>query len=98
RANVLVGRKMPHLLGFVMKIGWLPDLGVPLPIVWDEDVADLMLLVVDRGARGAFNAAAEDAMLSPDLAEKTGMLSVRVSRILLALHIALYELLTRLTL
>ena len=51
RANILIGRRMPHLLGLVMRIGWIPDFGGhPFPIVWDEDVADL-LVAGDQAAR-----------------------------------------------
>lgn len=97
RANVLMGRRMPHLLGTVLRIGWIPDLdGVPLPIVWDEDVADLLILTMQRRARGAFNATAEEPLPSPELAARTGATSVKVSRVLLGIHTALYELLTRL--
>jgi len=96
RANILIGRKMPHFLGLVLRIGWIPDLdGVPLPIVWDEDVADLLVLALNRRAHGAFNAAAEDLLPSAELAERTGMVSVRVSRILLPIYQALYALLSR---
>jgi UDP-glucose 4-epimerase len=99
RANVLMGRRMPHLLGDVLRIGWIPDLdGVPLPIVWDEDVADLLVLALQRRARGAFNATADELLPSPELAEKTGARAVRPWRVLLALHAGLYEVLSRLNL
>jgi nucleoside-diphosphate-sugar epimerase len=97
RANVLMGRRMQHLLGDVLRIGWIPDLdGVPLPIVWDEDVADLIVLALKRGARGAFNAAADELLPATELAARTGARAVKVSRLLLFMHTALYELLTRL--
>lgn len=96
RANVLIGRRVEHLLGIVLRIGWIPDLGVPLPVVWDEDVADLLVLAAKRRARGAFNAAADELLPSAELAQRTGMTSVRVSRILLFMQIAFYELLSRL--
>src|SRR5262249_7905975 len=91
RANVLMGRRMPHLLADVLRIGWIPDLdGVPLPIVWDEDVADLLVLALQRRARGAFNATADELLPSPELAEKTGAMAVRPWRFVLASHAALY--------
>jgi UDP-glucose 4-epimerase len=96
RANVLMGRRMPHLLGDVLRIGWIPDLdGVPLPIVWDEDVADLLVLALRNRARGAFNATADDLLPSPELAERTGAKAVRPWRVLLAIHAGLYETLSR---
>lgn len=98
RANVLIGRRMQHFLGDVLRIGWLPDLGVPLPIVWDEDVADLMVLAVKRRARGPFNATADELLPTPELAERTGAMPVRVWPVLLMLFVATYEVLTRLNL
>jgi nucleoside-diphosphate-sugar epimerase len=96
RANVLMGRRMQHLLGDVLRIGWIPDLdGVPLPIVWDEDVADLLVLALKRRARGAFNATADELLPSPELAERTGAMAIRPWRVLLAIHAALYEILSR---
>jgi nucleoside-diphosphate-sugar epimerase len=99
RANVLMGRRMPHLLGDVLRIGWIPDLdGVPLPIVWDEDVADLLVLALRRRARGAFNATADELLPSPALADRTGARAVRPWRVVLAVHAALYDILSRLNL
>lgn len=98
RANVLMGRRMQHLLGDVLRIGWIPDLGAPLPIVWDEDVADLLVLAVKNNARGAFNATADEPLPSAELAERTGAVAVKVWPVLLALYTALYEILTRLNL
>ncbi len=95
RANVLIGRRMQHFLGHVLRIGWIPDLGVPLPIVWDEDVADLLTLAMRRRARGAFNATAEELLPSRELAERTGTTAVRVWPVLLMAYTAAYELLTR---
>lgn len=96
RANVLMGRRMQHLLGDVLRIGWIPDLGVPLPIVWDEDVADLLVIAAKRGARGPFNATVEESLSSSELAERTGATAVRVWPVLLLLYTVLYELLGRL--
>ena len=97
RANILLGRKMPHLLGAMFRIGWIPDLGgTPLPIVWDEDVADLILSALHGRAKGAFNAAADDLLPSPELAEQTGTWSVRGWRILVLGYQGLNRLLTAL--
>lgn len=97
RANVLMGRHMRHLLGDVLRIGWIPDLdGLPLPIVWDEDVADLLVLAMQRRARGAFNATTDELLPASELAAGADAKAVKVSGVLLFLHTALYELLTRL--
>jgi UDP-glucose 4-epimerase len=72
RANILVGRHMRHLLGKLLHIRWLPDIGgTPLPIVWDEDVADLVVLALQQRARGAFNAAAGELLNASELAQVT---------------------------
>lgn len=97
RANILIGRKMQHLIGRVMRLGLIPDPGgTPLPIVWDEDVADLMLLAMRCRARGAFNAAAEALLPSPELAERTGCRAIGVSPLLLKAYIGLHAVVTRL--
>lgn len=99
RANILIGRRMPHLLGMVMRIGWIPDFGShPFPIVWDEDVADLLMLAMQQGARGAYNAGVDELLPSPELAARTGTTAVQTSRIMQSIHTALYELTSRLNL
>ncbi|MFL5362857.1 MAG: NAD-dependent epimerase/dehydratase family protein [Myxococcales bacterium] len=61
RPAILLGRRMEHALGAAFRRGVLPDSGVvPLPLVWDEDVADAFVLGVKSEARGAFNLAADD--------------------------------------
>ena len=81
RANVMLGRNMPHLLGWSLHAGWIPNLGrTPLPLVWDEDVADLVILALHARARGAFNAAAEELLDADELAQRTGLTSVRPAR------------------
>lgn len=99
RANILIGRRMPHLLGLVMRIGWIPDFGGhPFPIVWDEDVADLLVLAVKRRARGAYNAGVDELLPSTELAARTGATAVQTSRVMQSIHTALYELTSRLNL
>ena len=81
RANVMLGRNVPHLLGWSLHAGWIPNLGrTPLPLVWDEDVADLVILALRARARGAFNAAAEELLEADELAKRTGLASVRPAR------------------
>jgi UDP-glucose 4-epimerase len=72
RANILVGRHMRHLLGKLLHIRWMPDFGgTPLPFVWDEDVADLVMLALRNRARGPFNAAADELLTAEEFAERT---------------------------
>jgi nucleoside-diphosphate-sugar epimerase len=73
RASVLLGRTVPHVLGLLLRRGYIPgNGGAPLWIVSDEDVADLVLLAIDKRARGAFNAAAEPRT-ADELIEEFGM-------------------------
>ena len=43
--------------------------GVPMPLVWDEDVADAVALALRKDARGAFNLTSEPAMMPRELAQ-----------------------------
>jgi UDP-glucose 4-epimerase len=82
RPAILIGRRMEHRLGALMRRGLLPDAG--LPVVWDEDVADAFLLALRSGARGAFNLAADDPLPARELAQAAGLRVLRVPRRLLA--------------
>jgi nucleoside-diphosphate-sugar epimerase len=74
RPNILLGRSVPHALGRLLRKGQVPPTGrAPLPIVADEDVADLVLLAIEKRARGAFNAGVEELLTGDELAEKLGM-------------------------
>jgi len=80
RPAILFGKRMEHVLGRALRRGVLPDSGtIPLPVVWDEDVADAFVLAVKSdAARGAFNLAAEDPLPARDLAAATGLRAVAV--------------------
>jgi len=73
RPSVLLGREVPHALGSLLRRGQIPrNGGAPLWIVSDEDVSDLVLLAIDKRARGAFNAAT-DPRTADELSEELGM-------------------------
>jgi UDP-glucose 4-epimerase len=79
RPGILFGHDMDHALGHGLRRGRLADMGAaPLPIVWDEDVADAVALALLKGARGAFNLAADDALPSRELAERADVRIVRI--------------------
>jgi UDP-glucose 4-epimerase len=81
RPAILLGHDMDHALGHSLRSGRLFDLGdAPLPIVWDEDIADAVALALLAGARGAFNVAADDALPPRELARRGGLRAVRVPR------------------
>ncbi|HET9753168.1 MAG TPA: NAD-dependent epimerase/dehydratase family protein [Myxococcales bacterium] len=82
RPAILIGRRMEHRLGALMRRGLLPD--AALPVVWDEDVADAVMLALQSGARGAFNLAADDPLPARELARAAGLRAVRLPRRLLA--------------
>lgn len=86
RPGILVGEGMEHGLGRVWRHRLLLSPGdEPLPVVWDEDVADAMILALSKRARGAFNAVADDPRSARDLARATGM---RVVKTPMALGVA----------
>lgn len=84
RPAILLGRRMEHALGAAFRRGALPDSGEsPLPIVWDEDVADAFLLAArSENARGAFNLAADEPLPTKALAAAAGLRTIRVPVIL----------------
>ncbi|MBI3436954.1 MAG: NAD-dependent epimerase/dehydratase family protein [Proteobacteria bacterium] len=90
RPNVLLGRDVPHVLGRLLRYNLVPDLDeAPLPIVADEDVADLVLLALEKRARGAFNAAASDLRSADELAAAFGMHVLRIPMALVYPYMAL---------
>ncbi|TMB35182.1 MAG: NAD-dependent epimerase/dehydratase family protein [Deltaproteobacteria bacterium] len=82
RPVILLGRRMEHVLGSALRRGVLPDSGAtPLPVVWDEDVADAFVLAVkSETARGAFNLAADEPLPSRQLARAAGLRTVTVPK------------------
>jgi UDP-glucose 4-epimerase len=81
RPAILVGHDMEHALGYGLRQSRIAVLGnAPLPVVWDEDVADAAVLALHAGARGAFNLAADDALPPRELARHTALRAVRIPR------------------
>jgi UDP-glucose 4-epimerase len=80
RPAILLGRRMEHALGAAFRRGVLPDSGLaPMPVVWDEDVADAFVLAVkSHSARGAFNLAADEPLPSRELARAVGLRTLAV--------------------
>jgi nucleoside-diphosphate-sugar epimerase/putative sterol carrier protein len=80
RPAILLGRRMEHALGAAFRRGVLPDSGLaPMPVVWDEDVADAFILgVKSDSARGAFNLAADEPLPSRQLARAVGLRTMAV--------------------
>jgi UDP-glucose 4-epimerase len=81
RPAILVGHDMEHALGYGLRKSQIVDMATaPLPIVWDEDVAEAIALALHAGARGAFNVAADDALPARELARRTGLRAIHVPR------------------
>src|SRR5437868_8543217 len=81
RPAILVGFDMDHAMGDGLRRRQLVELDrAPLPIVWDEDVAEAAALALQKGARGAFNLAADDALAVRELGRRTGLRVVTVPR------------------
>jgi UDP-glucose 4-epimerase len=82
RPAILVGHDMEHALGRSLRDRRIADLArAPLPLVWDEDVADAVALALHAEARGAFNVAADDALPPRELARRTGLRAIRIPRV-----------------
>ncbi len=78
RPAILVGPQMPNLMGTMLRHRLLPDMGAPLPVVWDEDVVEALVLILRMRAPGAFNLAADSPMPTRELAASVRMRPVRV--------------------
>ena len=80
RPSILVGARMDHPMGAMLRLGLLADTGdAPLPIVWDEDVADAAVLALAQAAHGAFNVSAEEHKTARELAAAAGLKVLRSS-------------------
>lgn len=79
RPSVLIGAHMEHPLGHAMRAGLLPDSGGSrMPVVWDEDVADAILLCLERKARGPFLLTAEPSLPPAEVARATGLRLLKI--------------------
>jgi nucleoside-diphosphate-sugar epimerase len=77
RPSILIGANMDHHLGDTLRRGFLVHLGpTPLPIVWDEDVADAFVLALKNNAHGAFNLSADELLPAKDLAAEGGLRAI----------------------
>lgn len=101
RPAILVGTRfgnpLGELFGQALSRGWLVSSNdVPLPLVWDEDVADAAIAAMDQGRRGAYNLMATPEGGPAELAAATGLKDVRTPKVLLALSSAAAPLLEKL--
>jgi UDP-glucose 4-epimerase len=74
RAGIPFGRRMDHPFVSLLRRGWLPKLGDrPLPVVWDEDVADALLAGLLGNQRGAFDLVADEPLDSETFAREAAL-------------------------
>ncbi len=79
RPGILLGRRVSHGYGRVLARGVIPASdGAPVPLVWDEDVADAVMLAILEDRRGAFNLVADDPLPPAELALAADLRRVRV--------------------
>jgi nucleoside-diphosphate-sugar epimerase/putative sterol carrier protein len=81
RPGVLLGRRMSLIAPSFVRRRVLPVFGdARAPIVWDEDVADAIVLALRDGVHGAFNLVAEAPIASEEFAALAGFRAVHVPR------------------
>ena len=74
RPTLLMGRRMDETAASLLRRGLMPKAGSGrIPVVWDEDVADAVVLALLGDVRGAFNLSADEAKPVEELAEAGGL-------------------------
>lgn len=74
RPGIPLGRRLEHPLSRALRRRIMPKLGsARWPIVWDEDVADAIVLALLSPVRGAFNLVAAEPLAVAELAQAGGM-------------------------
>lgn len=83
RPAILLGTHMQNpgakMLGRMLDRGWMIDNGsdVPMPLVWDEDVADAAVAILFGGHHGPFNLTADEPKAPRELAAACGLKPVQ---------------------
>jgi UDP-glucose 4-epimerase len=81
RPGIFFGAGMDHAIGRALQRGILADLGSgPLPVVWNGDVAEAIVLALKQDVRGAFNLTARQPLTSRELADAGGLRLLSLSR------------------
>jgi putative sterol carrier protein len=79
RPAIFLGAGMEHPLARLLRRRLLVDTrGIPLPLVWDEDVAEAIALALKSDAAGAFNLAAAEPRCGAELARACGLGLIKV--------------------
>lgn len=87
RPSILVGENLNNplaqLFGRTLSRGYIVGASdMPMPIVWDEDVADAFILAVQANAHGAYNLSAEPLHSPKEIARSLGMKVLHPGKIL----------------
>ena len=84
RPSIVIGAPTVHAHGAMLGRRAIVDVPAPLPLVWDEDVAEAVALAIRKRARGAFNVTAEPAMTGRELAAACDLRLVRVPKAIIS--------------
>jgi nucleoside-diphosphate-sugar epimerase/putative sterol carrier protein len=81
RPGILIGRRIAHIGPRLLQTRVMPVFGAARgPIVWDEDVADAVVLALSSDVRGAYNLVAADPVTGEEMARLSGFRAVHVPR------------------
>ncbi|HEX9103728.1 MAG TPA: NAD-dependent epimerase/dehydratase family protein [Polyangia bacterium] len=83
RPSIVVGVPTVHAHGAMLARRAIVDLPAPMPLVWDEDVADAVALALRKDARGAFNLTSEPTATPRELADQCGLRLIHIPRALI---------------
>jgi UDP-glucose 4-epimerase len=79
RPALLLGARTGHGLAPALDQGVLLDRGsTPLPMVWDEDVAEALYLALKQRAGGAFNLCADELLSARELSLRMGLRAIKL--------------------
>lgn len=81
RPGILIGRRNAHEQDPLFRRRTLPRFSAArLPFVWDEDVAQAVLLALESDVRGAFNVCSDELLDARELGRRTGFRVIDVPR------------------
>ncbi|HEY2744796.1 MAG TPA: NAD-dependent epimerase/dehydratase family protein [Polyangia bacterium] len=84
RPSIVIGAPTVHAHGAMLARRAIVDVEAPMPLVWDEDVAEAVALALRKNARGAFNVTAEPAATARELAAACDLRLIRVPKAIMS--------------
>lgn len=91
RPSIVMGAPTVHGHGAMFAHRTVLDVPAPLPLVWDEDVAEAVALALRKQARGAFNLTSEPAATARELAAACGLRLIPLPRLFVTVGAQLGE-------